>query len=308
MLIASTYEGVLEFLHAGGVFWHQTAEGIWTSKFWSWLAISDLDEAPTLPINWIPSRGGWLWWRGSRVLQDLSLSNTKIEVIDEFPFFSYLLSDLHPHVLGMPFALLALAIGLNFFLGADQFFSKFSNIQSWMRNWSFWLTALILGSLAFINTWDFPIYVGLFCFTWGYARYQRNGWNWKIFWEFIKNGLILGVTGVFLFLPFYVGFASQAGGILPSMEYMTRGVHFWILFGVLLVPIIIWLIYRVVKAKGTASLKKGLLLTLVIFFALFLMMILYGAFAYGLSGMGYSLAESSNYFNLPPGLQDDHGG
>lgn len=296
VLIASTYEGVLEFLHAGGVFWHQTADGAWQSKFWSWLAISDLDEAPALPFNWIPSRGGWLWWRGSRVLQDLSLSNTKIEVIDEFPFFSYLLSDLHPHVLGMPFALLALAISLNFFLGADQFFAKFRSIQSWTRNWSFWLSALILGSLAFINTWDFPIYVGLFCFTWGYVRYQRNGWNWKILWELIKNGLILGVTGVFLFLPFYIGFSSQAGGILPSLEYMTRGVHFWILFGVLLVPIIIWLIYRVFKTNEGTSLKKGLVITLVIFAAFFLMMLLYGVFAFGLSGMGSSLAESSNYF------------
>jgi len=295
VLIASTYEGVLEFLRAGGMFWHQTADGIWKSKFWSWLAISDLDEAPSLPFNWIPSRGGWLWWRGSRVLQDLSLSNAKIEVIDEFPFFSYLLSDLHPHVLGMPFALLALAISLNFFLGADQFFIKFRNIQAWMRNWSFWMTALILGSLAFINTWDFPIYVGLFCFTWGFVRYQHNGWNWRIFWELIKNGLILGVTGVFLFLPFYIGFASQAGGILPSMEYMTRGVHFWILFGVLLVPIVIWLIHSARKAKDRASLRKGLVISFIIFTAFFLMMILYGVFGFGLSGMGSSLSESSNY-------------
>ncbi len=296
VLIASTYEGVLEFLHSGGVFWHQTADGVWESKFWSWLAISDLDEAPISPFNWIPSRGGWLWWRGSRVLQDLSLSNTKIEVIDEFPFFSYLLSDLHPHVLGMPFVLLALGVSLNLFLGSDQFFSKFHSIQSWMRNWSFWLTALILGSLAFINTWDFPIYVGLFCFIWGYVRYRRNGWNWKIFWELIKNGLILGVTGIFLFLPFYIGFASQAGGILPSLEYMTRGIHFWILFGVLLVPIFIWLVYKITKAKDPANLKKGLIFTSIIFIGLFLLMTLYGAFAFGLSGMGSSLVESSNYF------------
>ena len=40
-----------------------------------------------------------------------------LEVIDEFPFFSFLLGDLHPHVLAIPFGLLAIAVALNLFLG-----------------------------------------------------------------------------------------------------------------------------------------------------------------------------------------------
>ena len=34
---------------------------------------------------------------------------SSIEVIDEFPFFSFLLGDMHPHVLALPFVLLAVA-------------------------------------------------------------------------------------------------------------------------------------------------------------------------------------------------------
>ena len=33
-------------------------------------------------------------------------------MIDEFPFFSYLLGDLHPHILATPFALLTIAVAL----------------------------------------------------------------------------------------------------------------------------------------------------------------------------------------------------
>ncbi len=295
VLIASTFEGLLEFLHAGGVFWRQGADGLYTSKFWSWLSISDLNEPPIPPFDWIPSRGsGWLWWRGSRVLQDLSLTNKHIEVIDEFPFFSYLLSDLHPHVLAMPFVLLAIGVSLNLFLGANQFLAQFKNIQEWMKTWGFWLTALILGSLAFINTWDFPIYVGLFCFTWGYVRYQQRGWNWKILWEFIKNGLFLGITGAVLFLPFYIGFASQAGGFLPSLEYMTKGIHFWILFGVLLVPIVWWLIHRIRQEREYKFLMRGMQFAMSLMVGLFLLMVLYGLVIFGFQTYGPALMTSSN--------------
>ena len=203
VLIISTVEGVLEFLHAGGVFWKDTGNSVLTSRFWTWLGILDLNVPPTVPFDWIPSRpGGWLWWRGSRVIQDMTLSGANVEVIDEFPFFSYLLSDLHPHLLAVPFTLLAVAASLNLFAGARLYISKETRITGWAKNWTFWLTALILGSLGFINTWDFPIYVGLFCLVWAFMRYQSEGWMTGILWNFLKNGLVLGIAGFLLYLPF----------------------------------------------------------------------------------------------------------
>jgi len=297
VLITSTLEGLLEILHAGGIFWKTDAGGVYTSRFWSWLSILDLDQPPILPFDWIPSRsGGWLWWRGSRVIQDLTLGNQHVEVIDEFPFFSYLLSDLHPHVLAMPFAILAIGVSLNFLLGVESFHGKFNGIFEWMRSWKFWLTALILGSMAFFNTWDFPIYVGLFCLVWFYSRITESGWKKRHVWEFIKNGMVLGVTGMVLFLPFYLGFSSQAGGILPSLEFMTRGIHFWVLFGVLLVPIIAWLIHTF-RIKGTGNtLIAGLRITLIVLSGLFLLSVIYGAILFSFSVVGDQWAQSTNPF------------
>ncbi len=295
VLIVSCFEGVFEFLYSNRIFWKVDASGALTSKFWTWLSIAELDTAPTMPVSMWPNRStGWLWWRGSRVLQDINLAGGKIEIIDEFPFFTYLLADLHPHLLAMPFCLLAVGLSLNIFLGAKSYLTSNESIFKWLKRWEFWLTALILGSLAFINTWDFPIYVGLFSLVITYMRYKDDGWKAQRIWDFIKTGLITGITGVVLFLPFYIGFKSQAGGLLPSLEFVTRGVHFWVFFGALLIPISIWLIFQLWPIKNVKSIFSGFQFGLLIFLGLFTASLLFGIIIFSLGDTGRGLAASSN--------------
>ncbi len=295
VLLISCFEGVLEFLYSNRVFWKADASGALTSKFWTWLSIAELDTAPTMPVSMWPNRSsGWLWWRGSRVLQDLNMAGGKIEIIDEFPFFTYLLADLHPHLLAMPFCLLAIGLCLNLFLGVKGYLTSNESIFKWLKRWDFWFTALILGSLAFINTWDFPIYVGLFCLVVTFMRYKEIGWKAERIWDFIKVGLFTGITGVVLFLPFYLGFKSQAGGLLPSLEFVTRGIHFWVFFGALLIPISIWLIFQLWPIKNAKAVLSALRFALLLFVGLFAASLLFGSLIFGLGTNGLGLASSSN--------------
>jgi uncharacterized membrane protein len=102
--ILGNLEGLLEVLHKAAFL---------PSGFWVWLDIRDLKIPPAGPgDSWIPDRFIW-WWRGSRVLTDYTLTGQEQEVIDEFPFFSFLLGDVHPHVLALPFVLLVVALALN---------------------------------------------------------------------------------------------------------------------------------------------------------------------------------------------------
>ena len=120
-LIISNFEGVFEFLHARGLFWSTGADGTLQSPFWKWLDIQELTQAPIQPFSWWPNRpGGIIWWRASRVLSDYNMSGNWLEIIDEFPFFSFLLSDLHPHVLALPFATLMLALALSIVLSTEE--------------------------------------------------------------------------------------------------------------------------------------------------------------------------------------------
>jgi uncharacterized membrane protein len=113
--------------------------------------------------------------------------------------------------------------------------------QNWLRQPEFWLAGVVLGGLAFLNIWDFPIYLALYAAAFGLARLTRSRrWTWALLGEVLRLGLLLGLVGIILYLPFYLGFASQAGGLAPSLSFFTRGIHFWIMFGTLLIPILLW--------------------------------------------------------------------
>ena len=115
--------------------------------------------APAGPAGWNPRF--WFWWRASRVISDYDLNGNHIEVIDEFPFFSFLLGDLHPHVLAIPIVLLLIGMAAEFFLRAKNSLEEekpgfISNQRGFLLFYGF-----LLGTLGFTNTWDFPIYFGL---------------------------------------------------------------------------------------------------------------------------------------------------
>jgi YYY domain-containing protein len=303
ILVISNLEGGFEMLHATGSFWVDNGLSQ-QSQFWTWLGELELNQPPSEPYSLIPNRqGGIWWWRASRVLQDYNLDaevhqlvpgipfssyivavppvSNSIEVIDEFPFFSFYLADLHPHVLSIPFVMLAIALALNLYLrGAQEALEAF-NVRKWLGRAEFWLTAVVLGGLAFLNTWDFPIYLVLFCAAYTLVRFQQAGWQW---WprikEFIGLALAIGIPGILLYLPFYTGFSSQAGGILPSLVFFTRGIHFWIMFGVLLVPVIFWLFWL-----GRQQGKKHIFTTGLKFAAIVVAVLWVGSYLLGILGL-----------------------
>jgi len=256
LLLVSNLEGFLEILHRRGLFWKIDPDGSATSAFWTWLDMKELSLPPAQPYGWLPERFWW-WWRASRVVQDYDLAGNWHEVIDEFPFFSYLLADLHPHVLAMPFALLAIAVALNIFLGGWQGEIKLPGMRLSITPGGFFFTAILLGGLAFLNTWDILVAAVLVCSAYLLFKVREDGWKWGRLEDFLFFGLAVGVSAILLYLPFYFGFSSQAGGILPSLVNPTRGVHLWVMFGSLILPILASLVYLGRAEKLSARWKIG---------------------------------------------------
>ncbi len=279
LLVVSNFEALLEVLHRLGVGWTKDSNGMWHGAFWKWLDMKELSLPPTEPLGWIPNRYMW-WWRASRVIQDYDIVGGFREAIDEFPFFSFLLGDLHPHVLAIPFSLLAVAVALNLFLGCwrDQKIAvaRFHLSVSWS---GFLFAALVLGGLAFLNTWDILVAAALILFAFVLRRAAENGWSWARLEDLILFALPLGALSLILYFPFYLGFSSQAGGLLPNFMYIARGTHLWIMWGTLLIPIFLFLFFIGKKNAPRPNWKLGFSIGLGILLMLILLMFALGGLA-----------------------------
>jgi len=229
-------EGTLELAHLNG---------LGSAGFWKWLDIKD--------ISGPPADGGGLrymwWWRASRVVHDYTLKGEDQEVIDEFPFFSFLNGDLHPHTLAYPFVFLAISLALNLYQSTGQdakgktydAADRFDLAAYIMRpadlEWpDLILYAICLGALGFLNTWDFPIYLMLVLAAFALRlRREVNRFD-RVLSDVAALGVILGFLGFVLYLPFYLSFQSQARGILPNLFNPTRLPQFLVMFGAFAVP------------------------------------------------------------------------
>jgi len=269
VVVMGNLEGLFEVLHT---------RGLGSRRFWEWLDVNGLIEAP-VNGRWVPT-DAWWWWRASRVVNDRDLNGVHMEVIDEFPQFSFLLGDMHPHVLALPFVLLVLSIALNLLLRSREWDAEIdvspdtaaADGRSLLRravatgrlmSRDLWadvlLTAIGLGSLGFLNTWDLPIhlFVAVGAFTVGQLVQRRRDW-------WLRAGLFavsVSVPTVLLYLPFYLGFQSQAGGILPLFFNVTRVHQYLMMFGVFVFVILSMIVLRLARVwRATAAGQRRRLL------------------------------------------------
>ena len=220
-------------------------------NLWAWLDLKPEPLPPATTPGWRWELGNWFF--AARTLHDRDLLGRETEAIDEFPAFSFLLGDLHPHVLALPFGVLGVGLALAWLLRG------LAGEATLKR--TFWpfalLSALILGGLAFLNTWDFPIYLFLVALADLGGLGLRSGWDVvrAHFWQRAVVWAGLGVTGLALYWPYFlVTFQSQAGGLLPNLIFPTRFQQSVVMFGPLLLPVYVVLFW--LRRRGRAGFDR----------------------------------------------------
>lgn len=213
----------------------------------------------------------WWWFRASRVLTDSQIDGSEApdwyaQPISEFPNFSFILSDNHPHVLTLPFAVLALGLAFNLVLFKRR-----------LQTLEIILYGILLGALVFLNTWDAPIYVVTVLGADALRRmrdnqnYRLKGSDWLALFGL---GAAFAGVAVVAYLPFFIGFRSQAAGLLPNLLYPTYFPQFFIMFGAFILIIGSFLGAEAWRGKGHINWSLGLKIVAAILFVLILGMFL----------------------------------
>lgn len=218
----------------------------------------DFDGATT-----VRPRDTWAdfnWWNPSRAVWDtIANDNGGTErryAITEFPFFSFWLGDMHPHVMALPFVLLLMALALRRISGTLP---------------DLILPALLLGLLYPLNSWDYPTYLLLYmgAVVWSGVR---STLSWQVM---AKEIGIVAVASYVWYLPFHLSYHSLVGGADPLVSTPLIGelsryfgpaparteFHgLFIMFGLFLVPILL----AVARMTHSKQERQLLALTLVV--------------------------------------------
>jgi YYY domain-containing protein len=264
--VTGNLQGIFEWLYANGVDVTGLAR---------WFAVDGFPENAQQSGHWYIGFDWW-WWRSSRVVEDLDLLGQHIEVIDEFPIFSYVLGDNHPHVLAMPFVLLVIGLAQNLFFGnqaisAAEIVAEPAPVAeqpAWRWRQAFkhtvlrlrgvmpsgkpgWLlVAVASGALVFLNTWDYPPYwlllvCTIFAVLLRLCQADRRAHRRSLWWAgagALLAGVGLAGAAAVIYLPYFLTAQSQAGGFVPNLFNPTRFPQFLLMFGYALCGILALLV------------------------------------------------------------------
>ena len=186
------------------------------AQVWWQQAVTLARAQPALlanPLAFWQHRELWLgydWWSPSRVVPN---------TITEFPAFSFVLADLHAHVLALPFAALAVGLAFNLLLARGVGLRAFGGGRAGLL--ALVVTAVCLGSLYAINSTDLPTYLGLALLALAIQQWLAHNRRLDSAYAldlFTAGGLLVACSFL-LYLPFYRGFVSPSLGtaaVLPT--------------------------------------------------------------------------------------------
>ncbi|MBM2811243.1 MAG: conserved rane protein of unknown function [Chloroflexi bacterium] len=191
------------------------SQGVGDHAFWT----SAIKNIGTGTQGFPPTDGGW-WFRAARVIP-----NIQPDGITEFPYFSFLLGDLHPHYMAIPLMVLVAAFSVQQ-LVAPSPLSQFP-----MRTA---VAAIVLGFVIPLNTWDLPVLWGLFAFAVLAGALRSSMLTWQPIMGRAQDIIGVAFLAVVLYSPYFIGYDSQPLGI-DTVAVRTPLRTLLVLFGPLLV-------------------------------------------------------------------------
>ncbi|MBI63313.1 MAG: hypothetical protein CL775_04845 [Chloroflexi bacterium] len=221
-------------------------------SFYKFIDINGIDNLPKIKLFWPDDH--WWWFSISRIISynrsDFILSDY---TINEFPAFSVILGDIHPHVLAIPSVLLSIYLIIFIFKNAykNNEFNYLSIIQ---------LTIIFLFTIL-INPWYLIPILWLFFLNLLFYEYYIGTKLWVFIKSIIQKCLPLLLIGIIVIL--FLNPSNQLKfPFISFVKVSSQMVHLIIYWSLIFSPI---LLFSLIKIFRNGFLKKELLQNSIVF-------------------------------------------
>lgn len=196
-------------------------------------------------------RNDWWYWNATRLIP---APKGESGPINELPFFTFLFSDLHAHMMSLPYTLLALGMSVNIL--REDIRRRLGRGGEWLRLAGL---ALALGALWPLNTWDYPAYLALAVAALLLREFnQRRRLDWPGVWAAAwRAGLVIS-GGYLLFLPFHQHYAGANFGLQIWHGSRTPLNAYLLIYGFFLFIFLSFLVVELLHGPGHNALVRTL--------------------------------------------------
>jgi len=198
-------------------------------------------------------------WNASRTIQREEAGQVIDYTINEFPAFSFILGDLHPHVMALPITLVAVSLAVQWVVTASH--PKRDSLAERLARGA--LTGLVLGGLYALNAWDAPTFAGL-VLAGGVVVAWRD---WPRLLALAPPTAVALFVAVVAWLPYTLNYSPGSRGI-GVVTVRSEALDYVQVFGLLLAAAVVtlaallwnvrpdgrWLLVVMLAAAGVATL------------------------------------------------------
>jgi len=189
------------------------------------------------------------YWRSSRIIPF---------TINEFPFWSFLFADLHPHVIDLPIAVLMLGIVAALLLPGGE--ESITGPAKRRRTFCLYLlAAFVFGTIACVNTWDMPVYAVLFATALIMQTILEKRWAEKLelfvsLAYCLLTVVLLYALGYLFYWPFYASYQQlyvNGLGLVQQGSTVTDYLTVFCLWIFLALSFLLLELYRWLAARSS---------------------------------------------------------
>lgn len=182
------------------------------------------------------------WWRSSRV-------HIGSFDITEFPYWTFLFADLHPHLMDLPVFGLTVATALGYVVAAVRRMQP----QTWALAG---LLGFEAGLVRTVHTWDFPTAVLIVAGAIALGQLlARDRWDLR-WWRFLGHGLLAAAVMIVAFAPYTARTEVFDAGLQRAPE-TTKANQYFAHFGLFVTAMAVFVAYRTWEEWRARNGRRG---------------------------------------------------